>query len=71
MDKEIEQLINRETDKLQVLLQDALDKHHEREAWVAEDVTYTHSDPAIPPSIKEFAATYLDGIAKIIAAAKS
>ena len=62
----IEQIIDRETTKLQNIVKDMMDKYQTRQSWVKSDFNYVHSGEACPVSIKEFTKLYLDGIANIV-----
>jgi hypothetical protein len=61
-----EELIQKETDKLNNLIELALEKHHIREGWVESNYEYHTAGKAIPDGIIEFTKIYLENLNKII-----
>lgn len=60
------ELIQKETEKLNTLLLEALKHHHIRESWINNDCTYNTAGKVIPDSVIEFTKIYFEGLNKVI-----
>lgn len=61
-----EEFLAKETEKLNVIISKALELHHIREGWVANDCNYTDSGKVFPDSVLKFTEIYFECLSKSI-----